>query len=183
MSSSHTSIHDNDFRTLFTVLSVSWTANKSSIQFVVPKLVICLLIAFVFYRDETFINTLFIGLIYSILLISSLLLHILGHIISSKFVAPAMTECRIKPQLIETRYDNDSELIAPSVHIIRSIGGPLMNLFLGFLSLIMWFLTHYDLALFVALANFIFMTFVLLPLPTVDGEVIWREVFKLVREK
>ncbi len=123
------------------------------------------------------------GVVYGILLLVVLLLHIIGHIFISKRVLPAMTEARITPILIQTLYANDTDAVPGHVHLIRSLGGPAMTLSLGIGTLLLWHLIGGHPILFFALANFAILGIVLLPLPTVDGEVIWREVGQLLRGK
>jgi Zn-dependent protease len=67
------------------------------------------------------------------------------------------------------------------VHLLRSIGGPLMNVLLGGLGLLLWQVTGHPVALFFMLFNWILTVILLLPFATVDGEVIWRELPKLRR--
>jgi hypothetical protein len=170
-----------DYRPLLTFLGVPWTYDDRSWQFVVPKLVIGIVVAFFFRRDESLLHYVVMGLIYGVLLNLSAALHIVGHIASSKLVAPPMTEARITPRLIQTRYDADPEQVAPRVHLLRSIGGPLMNVLLGGLGLLLWQVTGHPVALFFMLFNWILTVILLLPFATVDGEVIWRELPKLRR--
>ena len=169
-------------QTVVVVLGVPFRANGKSWQFIPPKLVIGLAGAFLVHRSEPLTNNILVGLPYGILLNIMLVLHIIGHIISSKFVVPAMTEARITPTLIQTRYDDDFDLLAPKVHIIRSLGGPLMNLLLGVIAYFFWMVTEHHVALFLVGANWLFMIGVLLPFPTVDGEVIWREIGRMWRQ-
>jgi hypothetical protein len=88
-----------------------------------------------------------------------------------------MREAHITPVLIQTLYPDDPD--TPSrTHLIRSLGGPIITLLLGTISLLAWSALRSHLLLFFALANYAIAFIVLLPLPTVDGEVIWREIRK-----
>lgn len=169
------------YKPMFTLAGVPWTYDAQSWRFVVPKLFIGLIAAFVLRRSEPVLDNLLISLIYGLLLNLLLLLHIVGHIISSKFVSPAMTEARIMPILIQTRYDSDPEQLTSRVHLVRSIGGPLMNLLLGALGYVLWRATGSLIAQFFMAANWLLTLLILLPLPTIDGEVIWRETAKRLR--
>lgn len=167
-------------RTLFTLLAVPWTADSRAILFILPKLLIGCMVAAVFTPGNTFMATILTGLVYGVLLNVILLLHILGHILSSKLAQPAMTEARITPLMIQTRYDDDPPSLSAQVHLLRAVGGPVMNLVTGTLALLVWLSVGGQYLLFFALANKIIGVMVLLPLPTVDGAVIWRELPRLL---
>ena len=171
-----------EWRTLFTLLNIPFTVNWDSWQFLPPKFMIGIVVALFAAPVETIPEKILIGILYGILLNFVLLLHIIGHILSSKFVSPAMTEARITPMLIQTRYDRDSNAIAPVVHLTRTIGGVLMNLTMGIVGYFIWQIGNSQFAVFFMAANFVLMIFVLLPLPTLDGEVIWREIKNLRRQ-
>ncbi len=94
-----------------------------------------------------------------------------------------MTEARITPILIETRYLDDPEDVTSRAHLVRSFGGPIMNFVLGGISLIMLDNIHNPALAFFAWANLAIGFVVLLPLPSVDGGVIWREMLKLIGGK
>lgn len=166
---------------LFTLASIPFTVTAHSWQFVPPKLVIGTLVALVALPDESFVMRLVWGMIFGLLLLSVLVLHILGHIFSSKLVSPPMTEAHITPVLIQTLYQNDPIDTPGTTHLIRSMGGPLTDLVLGIAVLVAWNHSRDHAPLFFSGANFVIAFIVLLPFPSVDGEVIWRELRYLVK--
>lgn len=168
-------------RIVFTLLDVPFTAAPNSWQFVPPKIVIGLIVALVLLRDEPLEARILWGVIFGALLLVALLLHITGHILSSRLVAPAMTEAHITPVLIQTFYQSDPPDVAPRVHLIRSLGGPIMNLALGVIALLIGQVVHHEALAFFTGANLILAGIVLLPFPTVDGEVIWWETRRWLR--
>lgn len=168
-------------RVLFTLLGVPFTATSDSWRFVPPKLAIGVFVAWVTQMSEPAAKWLAWGLLYGFLLLAVLLLHIVGHILMSKLVSPPMTEARITPMLIQTRYDNDTPDTLGTTHLIRSLGGPLITLLIGLLAFLAWHISDNQAAGCFAAANFALLLIVLLPLPTVDGEVIWREISRLRR--
>jgi hypothetical protein len=94
-----------------------------------------IVVAFLTLSDLPLLERILTGLFFGgLLILVLLLLHILGHILSSKLVAPPMTEARITPILIETRYHDDPEDVTAQMHLVRSLGGPLMNFALGGIS-------------------------------------------------
>jgi hypothetical protein len=169
-------------RVLITVLNVPFTVNAQSWQFIPPKLVIGVIVALIAKTGSPLLERAGWGLVYGLLLLTLLCLHIVGHILASKLTSPPMSEAHITPVLIQTLYPDDPGTPG-STHLIRSIGGPVMTLTLGLLSLLAWTQFRNHLLLYFALANFAIAFVVLLPLPTVDGEVIWREVGVWLRSR
>jgi Zn-dependent protease len=167
---------------LFTLLEVPFTVNAKSWQFVPPKLVIGVVIALITLPNFPIAERILIGLGYGLLILLTLSLHIIGHILSSRMIDAPVREARITPILIEVHHHDTTE-VSTRVHLIRALGGPVMNLGLGVLSLLIWNLTNAHLALAFAVSNFAIGLFVLLPVPTVDGEVIWREVGRWLRSR
>lgn len=171
-----------DRRVLFTLLDVPWTADSKSWQFVPPKLVIGVVVALIALPNIPIAERILIGLGYGLLLLLTLFLHIIGHILSSRLIHAPVREARITPILIEVHHHNTTE-VSTRVHLIRALGGPVMNLCLGLLSLIVWNLTGAHVALAFAITNFAIGLLVLLPIPTVDGKVIWREIGRWLRSR
>lgn len=171
------------YQPIITIAGIPFTADEQSWQFVPPKLFIGIVVAFLTLPDLPLLERILTGLFFGGLLLLVLALHILGHIFSSKLVAPPMSEARITPRLIETLYHNDSEYVTSRVHLTRSLGGPIMNFALGGISLIIPNTLHNPALAFFAWANLVIGVIVLLPFPSVDGGVIWREMLKLIKGK
>jgi len=170
------------YRVLLTVLGIPFTVNAQSWQFVPPKLVIGIIVALIAKTGSSVFERVGWGIVYGLLLVTLLCLHILGHILASKMTSPPMSEARITPVLIQTLYPDDANTLGWA-HLIRSLGGPIMTILLGLISLAAWTMLGNHLLLFFALANFAIALIVLLPLPSVDGEVIWREVGKWAKSR
>jgi len=111
-------------------------------------------------------------------------LHTFGHLLSGKMVHSAMNQLLITATREVTLYDGDQSQISSRVHLGRSLGGPLFNLFSAGIFFILirsvepgfWMNLLSSLIsvnLFLGLGSF-------LPIPSVDGEVIWREIRKLI---
>jgi hypothetical protein len=166
---------------LFTLMGIPFTVDRRSWQFVPPKFIIGVVVPFIALPDLSLLDRMMTGFLFGGLLILVLALHILGHILSSKLVAPPMTEARITPTLIETRYHDDPRDVPSKVHLARSLGGPIINFVLGGISLIILDDIQNPALAFFAWANLVIGLIVLLPFPSVDGGVIWREVFRLMR--
>ncbi len=111
----------------------------------------------------------------------STLIHALGHILGGKLVRSPMDELLLTATRGVNIYHGDQEVIPGFVHVGRAMGGHILNL-LTF-SVVMQLL-HYNGAGFrsdvlaaIASTSLFMGAGGFLPLPSVDGQVIWREVF------
>lgn len=109
-------------------------------------------------------------------------LHAFGHILSGKLVHSAMDELLITATRDVNLYHGDQSLIPGHVHLVRSLGGPVFNLFAAGLcsALAIVIASGFWSALVASLisTNRFFGFGGFLPLPSVDGEVIWRELLR-----
>lgn len=111
-------------------------------------------------------------------------LHAFGHILSGKLVHSAMDELLITATRDVNLYHGDQRLVPGYIHLVRSLGGPLFNLIVaGLLSALapniapgFWF----GLVASLISTNLFFGIGGFLPLPSIDGEVIWRELLRPV---
>jgi Zn-dependent protease len=127
-------------------------------------------------------DRLYQALLFTIAVEITTVLHAFGHILSGKLVHSAMDELLITATRDVNLYHGDQSRIPGYIHLVRSIGGPIFNVFAagicamiatvvapGFWSALLTSLVATN--LFFGLGGF-------LPLPSVDGEVIWRELFR-----
>ena len=127
-------------------------------------------------------DRLYQSLLFTIAVEITTCLHALGHILSGKLVNSAMDELLITATRDVNLYHGDQSMIPGHIHLIRSLGGPVFNLIVagllsafapniapGFWSGLVAGLISTN--LFFGLGGFV-------PLPSVDGEVIWREVLR-----
>jgi hypothetical protein len=114
----------------------------------------------------------------------TMVLHSFGHILGGKLVRSAMSGLLIAATRHVNVYDGDQSQISSRVHLARSLGGPIFNLFSAgiFFVLIKWVEPGFWMKLLSSLisVNLFFGLGSFLPIPSVDGEVIWREVRKLI---
>lgn len=115
------------------------------------------------------------------------MIHALGHIISGKMVKSAMDELLITALRDVNRYHGDQSQIKSTTHLGRALGGPVLNLIVAGICIFVaqlipsgfWSILNASLItvnLFFGLGGF-------LPIPSVDGAVIWREIKNLVTKK
>ena len=106
--------------------------------------------------------------------------HALGHIVSGTLAGSAMDELLITATRDANLYLGDQRGVRGRTHIARAVGGPAANLVVAaitFAALIAWGGGGmHPLLDRIAGVNLLFGLGGFLPVPSVDGEVIWREV-------
>ena len=112
---------------------------------------------------------------------TSTLIHALGHILGGKFVRSPMDELLLTATRGVNIYHGDQEAIPSFIHVGRATGGPILNLIVygAILQLLYYGGAGFYTDVLAAIASTSLFMGVggFLPLPSVDGQVIWREVF------
>lgn len=114
-------------------------------------------------------------------------IHAFGHILSGKLVHSAMDELLITATRDVNLYHGDQNKVHGYVHLVRSLGGPLINILVGVVCILIapsispgfWTGVNNSMVstnLFFGLGSF-------LPVPSVDGQVIWREIINWFKKK
>lgn len=163
---------------LFRLFGVPWTVTRQSWQFIPPKIVIGIIVAFFTLPELSLISRLLIGLGYGLLLILLLIWHIIGHTLGGKLVNAPMDENHITPLLIETRYYEDPASVSKRIHLVRTLAGPIANSLLAIVSAWAWLYWGGHWLVYFTLANLVLVIVIILPFPTLDGAVIWRELHR-----
>ena len=112
------------------------------------------------------------GLAGGLVVLASQLLHELGHVLTARLVGGPMREVRFAAIRPLTLY-HDAVEPPRRVHLGRALGGPAANLAVGLALLPS---RGAFLPAFAAWLNLAFGLISLLPIPSVDGEVIWRSL-------
>lgn len=132
-------------------------------------------------------DRLYQALLFTMAVEITTVLHAFGHILSGKIVHSAMDELLITATRDVNLYHGDQSLIPGHVHLVRSAGGPIFNLFVAGLcsALAPVIAPGFWSALVASLVstNQFFGFGGFLPLPSVDGEVIWRELLKPIYDR
>lgn len=114
-------------------------------------------------------------------------IHALGHIISGKLVKSPMDELLITALRDVNRYHGDQSQIKSTTHLGRALGGPIINIIVGVICILVaqliptGFWSNLNASLITV--NLFFGLGGFLPIPSVDGAVIWREIKNLVTKK
>ncbi len=162
-------------RRLFTLFGVPWTATPSAWQSLVFLTVVGLIIALIFLPGWSLGSRLLFGVIYGLLIKTIYLVHDLGHVLGGKYVGAPMDEALITGTRHINIYRGPQDY--PSrVHLSRALGGPLLNIMVGIVGLTIWGIVGGHVLLFFGLGNLLFGLGSFVPVPSVDGEVIWREL-------
>ncbi|HEY4690571.1 MAG TPA: hypothetical protein VIK33_14755 [Anaerolineae bacterium] len=116
-----------------------------------------------------------------------ILAHAFGHILSGKLIGSAMDELLMATTRDINLYYGDQSGYPSRVHIVRSLGGPVFNLVL-LVVLAALYPTMTDspareLVGYLVSVNTVLGVGSFLPIPSVDGEVIWREVIKSLAKR
>jgi len=115
------------------------------------------------------------GLMYAGIIALSITLHSIGHLTFGKFVGHPMTGNLVTATLPVNLYDG--KRYPSRVHVIRSLGGPCINLISGLALLaIDRLIGHNQFIQFAAYVNLMFFIVSLAPIPTMDGGVLVREL-------
>ena len=115
-----------------------------------------------------------VGLGYGLLVMLSSFLHGVGHVISSRLVGAPVTWLVATTTVNVAQY-HDVEGQSRRVDVGRSLGGPVLNVLVGVIvgGVYAFAGRNHFLGLF-AVVNLTFGVFTLMPIPTLDGPVIWR---------
>jgi len=125
-------------------------------------------------------DRLYQALLFTIAVEITTVLHAFGHILSGKLVHSPMDDLLITATRDVNLYHGDQRLVPGYVHLVRSLGGPLFNIFVAGVCAMLatvvapgfWL----NLVTSLVSTNRFFGFGGFLPLPSVDGEVIWREL-------
>ena len=132
--------------------------------------------------DLSLPDRLYQSLLFTIAVEITTVLHAFGHILSGKMVNSAMDELLITATRDVNLYHGDQHIIPGYVHLVRSLGGPVFNLIVA--GLLTFFVAGVSSGFWSGLVaslistNLFFGFGGFLPLPSVDGEVIWRELLR-----
>lgn len=129
------------------------------------------------HPEREFWQGLLIGLASSLVLLVADFGHALAHIFSARYAKAPMDELLISGDMPRTLYQNNN--VAPGIHRMRALGGPIFNLLGLLLSIAVYHnATDYSLARgligWSIIGHGLIFVMSLLPLPIVDGGTILK---------
>lgn len=162
---------------LFTLFGVRWLATPNAWMSIPGYLAAGFACAFALHLNQPGTDIVIGGITYGILLLLTNALHSVGHILGGKLAGAPMDANLVTATRHINLYSGSQEGLPSRVHLARASGGPVMNALIGVLALLLWFgLDGGDLLGFFGAINVLAGAGSLLPVRSVDGEVIWREL-------
>ncbi len=168
-------------RRLFTLMGVRWEATPRAWMSPFLAAGLGLAAAFAARSGAPIGSRILAGIGYGVSLYAAVIIHAAGHIVSGRAVGSPMAANIVTATFHLNQYAEPAGPLPAHVHIGRALGGPLANLIIGLGAIgLSSILPSAWLASF-SLANLAFGALAFLPIPTIDGEVIWRELLRLRR--
>ncbi len=169
-------------RDLFTLFGVRWTATPLAWMSLVAQIGLGVVVSVVatFITGGTLVSGLLLGVLWGILITLTASLHSIGHILGGLYVGSPMQENLVTASRQVNIYRHDPATLPSRIHLGRALGGPLLNIIVGLIVLLLLALdggTNLTL-LFFAGINLAIGLGAFAPFPSVDGEVIWRELLR-----
>ena len=170
------SIEQSRQRRLFTLLEVDFLTTHRFWANIPLMAIAGIVVAMIFSPTDQLGSQALVGLGFGLLIILSSFFHGLGHVISSRMVNAPMKALIMTATVGVTHFEDVGEQ-ASRVHVARSLGGPMLNLAVGIAAIVVYLfgLDSYFL-LFLGIVNLGFVGFTFLPIPSLDGSVILREL-------
>lgn len=163
-------------RKLFTVLGVEYVVTSRAWINPFFWAAFGIAVALVFKPVEPVGSQILVGLGYGILSIIASFGHGFGHIVSAR-IANAPMKSLVSTATVHVTYYGPEDDLPSRAHIGRALGGPLLGLALGLVSIAAYFVAdeNHFILLFGGV-NLLFAAMTLSPLPSLDGAVILREL-------
>ena len=164
-------------RRLFGFLGVEVMATPYAWLSVPFFCVLGILISYGQRPEEIGFWTVEVGLEYGLLLYFTNMLHSLGHILAARKIGAPMEILLLTGTRDVTLYRKEKPEPSKWMFIGRSLGGPAANVLVGFIALGIWHLLAAAWLLTFCVFNFAIAAWTLCPVPSMDGWVIWGELF------
>lgn len=171
--------HTIPLTNLITVWGVPILATPKAWMSVVSLAPLMLIATVFFIPNATFLERVVATVVWTLLFFVTSCLHSFGHIVGGKLAGSPMNRLIITSTRHVNIYDGDQDSYPPRVHLLRAGGGPVMNILIGLLTTAIIIVgTSTPALLLFALMNLAFGFGALAPIPSVDGEVIARYLFR-----
>ena len=162
-------------RRVLTLLGADWYMTPRARYAAAWMLVVGLLASFLF-ADGNVLERFVTGLAYGVAIGVSVVCHQIGQLVAGRLTGRPLSGVVFTATFPFQLYPPEEE--QPSkVHLMRALGGPMANLGLGWLALILYmFGARHGFVGFLALVNMLYALAAMIPLPTFDGGVVLREL-------
>jgi Zn-dependent protease len=118
------------------------------------------------------------GILYGLFLICSSSIHTLGHIVAGRFVGAPMDANLMTATRDVNIYVTHGSGTPRRARIGRALGGPMANTLAGLAAIVVWRLSGEQLFLMFGIMNVAIGVFTLMPIPTVDGFTIFKQLLR-----
>jgi hypothetical protein len=174
-------VHSTPKRKLFRWLGVDWLATPYAWLSIPFYISIGLVAALLGKTPRSAWNRVCTGIGYGFILIGMNVIHTIGHILSGKLAGAPMKANLVTATFHVNLYPDDPPSLPPRIHLRRALGGPLLNIMVGLLALLVNSFLQVGWISFFGLANCIVALWCLLPLPGLDGSVLMKNLFRKPR--
>ncbi len=164
---------------LFRLLDIPVVATERAWTNALMLIPVMLVLSLVFTRSASVFMHILQTALWVLAFELTAFIHSFGHMISGKLAGAPMDRLVVTSTRQITVYDGDQSGYSPAVHVIRALGGPVANIAVAILALLGLLIVRSSptIAVF-AVLNLAFGFGAALPIPSVDGEVIARYVFR-----
>jgi len=154
------------------LFGVNWIVTRYAFLSIPFYLMLGLVIEILIGDKNLLLTRFMYGSVYGMLIFLLVTLHTIGHIISSKIVGAPMSDNILTSTFQVNKYD-DQKSFNRSIHVGRALGGPILNLSLGILAWLFHHIYPNPWVKFLSISSIVVGLYTLLPLSSLDGEVLW----------
>jgi Zn-dependent protease len=156
-------------RRIVRLLGVDWMASGTALLAPIWIVAVGIVVSLAAQVGDSTGAGLLIGLAFGALIAASMVVHQLGGLIAGRLVNAPLLEVVFTATLAYDVY-RESEDYPASVHIVRGLGGPVVNLAVGLVMLAIFFAgLRSPFVFFLGVLNVVFFFAAMTPLPTMDG--------------
>lgn len=157
---------------LWKLFGVNWVATRYAFLCIPFYLTLGLVVEGLTGDKNLLLTRFMYGSVYGMLIFLLVTLHTIGHIISGKIVGAPMSDNILTSTFQVNKYD-DQKRFHRSIHVGRALGGPILNLSLGILAWLFHHIYPNPWVKFLSISSIVVGLYTLLPLSSLDGEVLW----------
>jgi hypothetical protein len=160
-------------RRLFRLVGVSWSATRYAWMSPLSWTALGLGTALASVSPEDTYRFLVVGLAYGVVLYGANTLHSVGHIVAGRVVGSPVEAILLTSTRDVVIYAQPGAAAPARCRVIRAFGGPTANLVVGSALMLAGHLEHARWVVTAGLANVCIAVWTLMPVPSMDGGVIW----------
>jgi len=167
-------LRSGNVKPLFLLFGVEYAATRWVWLNFVLVLALGMIVALIGHGDDELPAQFMLGIGTGVAIELSMIVHGLGHVISSRAGRWPMQSLILTATVPVARFPAHQSP-PRRAHVARALGGPLLNLLLAAPCLAAWAMGAPELVGFFGVANAAIGAFTLLPIPTLDGAVLWHD--------